>query len=266
MAGQLLRFAAPQLTSLQQWRGLAPIFGGLAARWACTGAESAAIIVPMPKLSPSMTVGTVSKWLKVGSRMQAPRMHAGCTCITGCLRWQKRATKVHVCHRGPAMRSQSSMWSWRWTQRGSRKRRTKLGSLLGMSPCWSKPRQGLPCLPQGHCIAWHVSLFIVIFPQVVHATCRLSTCSSKMQDSHSSHGAPQEEGYLHSILVKEGEQVPVGTPVALMAELEESLPGLDGYKLPVSNVYMEGASSTVRALSWQSYLKSDEGSSSRGCD
>ena len=78
--------------------------------------------------------------------------------------------------------------------------------------------------------------------------------------------APQEDGYLHSILVEEGKQVPVGTPIALMAEMEESLSELDGYKVPVSNIYAEGNSSAVRALSWQSYLKSDEGSSTRGCD
>jgi hypothetical protein len=75
----------------------------------------------------------------------------------------------------------------------------------------------------------------------------------------------QEEGFMHSILVEEGRTVPVGTPVALMAELEESLSQLDGYKVPVGNIY-EGGQAAVRSLSWQSYLKSDEGGGSRGCD
>ena len=77
----------------------------------------------------------------------------------------------------------------------------------------------------------------------------------------------QEDGYLHSILVGEGKRVAVGTPVALMAELQESLPQLDRYKVPVSNIYDGSASgSPVRALVWQSYLKSDAGGGSRGCD
>ena len=77
----------------------------------------------------------------------------------------------------------------------------------------------------------------------------------------------QEDGYMHSILVGEGEKVAVGTPVALMAELQEALPELDQYKVPVSNIY-EGSEtgSPVRTLVWQSYLKSDAGGSGHGCD
>ena len=72
---------------------------------------------------------------------------------------------------------------------------------------------------------------------------------------------------MHSILVEEGKKVAVGTPVALMAELQESLPQLDKYKVPVSNIYKGSASgSPVRTLIWQSYLKSDAGGSSCGCD
>ena len=77
----------------------------------------------------------------------------------------------------------------------------------------------------------------------------------------------QEDGYLHSILVGEGKKVAVGTPVALMAELQESLSQLDQYQVPVSNIYQDSESSSpVRTLVWQSYLKSDEGGGSRGCD
>ena len=153
MTWQLMRFAAPQLTSLQQWRGLAPLCVGLAARWASTGADSAAIVVPMPKLSPSMTEGTVSKWLKVGlPAVRALRMHAACTSITG------RFTTVCFCCRHQGMQLQSSMWSWRWTQRGSQKRRTKSESSPAMSPCWLKPRQGLPHMPQCNCMALHGAL------------------------------------------------------------------------------------------------------------
>ena len=76
----------------------------------------------------------------------------------------------------------------------------------------------------------------------------------------------QEDGFLHSILVGEGKKVPVGTPVALMAELQESLPQLDQYKVPVSNTYEGSATgSPVRTLVWQSYLKSDAGGSGGGC-
>ncbi len=76
IAWQLLRLAAPQLTSLPQWKGLAPLSVGLATRLASS--DSAAVIVPMPKLSPSMTEGTVSKWLKVRMR------HALCHAVQAC--------------------------------------------------------------------------------------------------------------------------------------------------------------------------------------
>lgn len=54
----------------------------------------------------------------------------------------------------------------------------------------------------------------------------------------------------------------VGTPVALMAEREDQVSSVDGYK-PPDDVYKEG--SEVRTLTWQSYLKSDEGDDTKGC-
>ncbi len=57
-------------------------------------------------------------------------------------------------------------------------------------------------------------------------------------------------------------QVKVGTPVALMAEQQQSLPDLDKYK-PPENVYAD--ESQVRTLIWQSYLKSEKGDETKGC-
>lgn len=54
----------------------------------------------------------------------------------------------------------------------------------------------------------------------------------------------------------------MGTPVALMAEREDQVSSVDGYK-PPDDVYKEG--SEVRTLTWQSYLKSDEGDDTKGC-
>ena len=47
-----------------------------------------------------------------------------------------------------------------------------------------------------------------------------------------------------------------------MAEQENLLPSLDGYK-PPENVYAE--ESQVRTLIWQSYLKSEKGDETKGC-
>ena len=54
----------------------------------------------------------------------------------------------------------------------------------------------------------------------------------------------------------------MGTPVALMAEQQQSLPDLDEYK-PPENVYAD--ESQVRTLIWQSYLKSEKGDETKGC-
>jgi pyruvate/2-oxoglutarate dehydrogenase complex dihydrolipoamide acyltransferase (E2) component len=67
---------------------------------------------------------------------------------------------------------------------------------------------------------------------------------------------------VHSILVPEGRNVPVGTPIAILADSQESLEQLGSYKPQVRNVYEEDGQ--MRTLIWQSYLKSDKGDSG-GC-
>ena len=74
----------------------------------------------------------------------------------------------------------------------------------------------------------------------------------------------QEDVFIQRILVKEGEQVKVGTPLAVVCEFEEDLDSLKDYKVPVDNLYGAGGSE-VRMLTWQSYLKSDKGDESGGC-
>ena len=71
--------------------------------------------------------------------------------------------------------------------------------------------------------------------------------------------AVQEDGYMHSILVPQGQKVPVGTPIALMTEYEEDLRGLDDYKPPKADLYR--AKHRLRMLTWQSYLKGDKSKS-----
>ena len=73
----------------------------------------------------------------------------------------------------------------------------------------------------------------------------------------------QEDGYVHSILVPEGQKVPVGSPVALMTEYEEDLHTLDGYQPPTDDLYSEEHG--LRTLTWQSYLKDDKGEGKKGC-
>ena len=73
----------------------------------------------------------------------------------------------------------------------------------------------------------------------------------------------QEDGYVHSILVPEGEKVAVGAPIALMTEYEEDLHTLDGYEPPTDDLYQEGRG--LRTLTWQSYLKDDKGGGGKGC-
>ena len=73
----------------------------------------------------------------------------------------------------------------------------------------------------------------------------------------------QEDGFIHSILVPEGQNVTVGTPVALMTEYKEDLGTLDDYQPPTDNLYSEGHE--LRTLTWQSYLKDDKGEGGKGC-
>ena len=73
---RILNAVVPQLTCLR----LAHLantchaaWGQATLRWASTSSDQQkdVIVIPMPKLSPSMTEGTVAKWLKVGTRLQA---------------------------------------------------------------------------------------------------------------------------------------------------------------------------------------------------
>ena len=69
----------------------------------------------------------------------------------------------------------------------------------------------------------------------------------------------QEEVFLQRILVHEGEEVDVGTPVAVACEFEESLSELASYKVPDRHDM-----GSARTLSWQSYLQSGT-ETSGGC-
>jgi pyruvate/2-oxoglutarate dehydrogenase complex dihydrolipoamide acyltransferase (E2) component len=60
----------------------------------------------------------------------------------------------------------------------------------------------------------------------------------------------QEEGYVHSLLVQEGQRVPVGRPIAIICDH----PGPADHRLSTSNVY-DDSQGRVRVVSWQSYLK-----------
>ena len=74
----------------------------------------------------------------------------------------------------------------------------------------------------------------------------------------------QEDGYVHSILVPEGQKVAVGAPVALMTEYGEDLHTLDDFKSPTDDLYKEGHG--LRTLTWQSYLKDEKGGGGKGCN
>jgi pyruvate/2-oxoglutarate dehydrogenase complex dihydrolipoamide acyltransferase (E2) component len=69
----------------------------------------------------------------------------------------------------------------------------------------------------------------------------------------------QEEGYLARILVESGQEVlPVGAPIALLVESQESLKEVaalpSSWKPPTTNVY-DDTQPRVNVLPWQSYLK-----------
>jgi hypothetical protein len=77
----------------------------------------------------------------------------------------------------------------------------------------------------------------------------------------------QEDGVLAHILVPEGQQVPIGTPIAIINEDAAAAPQQQqqqqqqqsraegpGYTCPTSNVY-DPQQPSVRVLEWQSYLK-----------
>ena len=105
---RLLNAVVPQITCLRLAH-LAAICnaapGQVLLRLASTSADSNSdvIVVPMPKLSPTMTEGTVSKWLKVGPSKQPLLIStlSGCDAKDpqGCLHILPSCT--HVCGQAP---------------------------------------------------------------------------------------------------------------------------------------------------------------------
>ena len=76
----------------------------------------------------------------------------------------------------------------------------------------------------------------------------------------------QEAGTLRKILVQEGQEVPVGTPIAIITDDEAEGPAEPPLNIPTSNVYDATQPRPVRVLEWQSYLKEGSSpSSSCGC-
>lgn len=61
----------------------------------------------------------------------------------------------------------------------------------------------------------------------------------------------QEDGYLGKILIEEGEEVKVHTPVATMCEAEENVEAVKG---PEADELLKQPDQ-LRQLTWQSYLK-----------
>ena len=74
----------------------------------------------------------------------------------------------------------------------------------------------------------------------------------------------QEDVFLQRVLVDEGKDVRIGTPIAVVCEFEEDLKDLADFSVPVSDMYSKEAGG-VRMLTWQSYLKSDKGDQTGGC-
>lgn len=83
----------------------------------------------------------------------------------------------------------------------------------------------------------------------------------------------QEEAQLAKILVPEGQEVPVGTPIAVMCEdldQQQAAVAQASKVASVKDLYAADRQQTgpsVRTLVWQSYLKESkkEGGSSCGC-
>jgi len=88
----------------------------------------------------------------------------------------------------------------------------------------------------------------------------------------------QEEAYLAAVLVPEGQEVKIGTPVAVLCEGQdeintvaaaaaEQLAGLDVYDEAAMQQQQQRPGMSLQLLEWQSYLKesSKEPGSSCGC-
>lgn len=72
----------------------------------------------------------------------------------------------------------------------------------------------------------------------------------------------QEDGFLSRILVDEGQDVGVHTPVATMCEFEEDLEELAKNHAEVDKILEQ--SQSLRQMTWQSYLKEAK-NGSKGC-
>ena len=64
----------------------------------------------------------------------------------------------------------------------------------------------------------------------------------------------QEDLYLQRTLVQEGQDVKVGTPIAVACDFEDELSSLRSYEPPTNDLIAD--SSMARTLVWQAYLKS----------
>lgn len=81
----------------------------------------------------------------------------------------------------------------------------------------------------------------------------------------------QEEAFVAKLLVPEGQEVPVGCPVALLADeegkVEAAAQQADLVARQISDVYddkLQPQDGSVRTLVWQSYLK-ESSKDSGGC-
>lgn len=84
----------------------------------------------------------------------------------------------------------------------------------------------------------------------------------------------QETGYLAKVLVEEGREVKVGTPIAIMAEDEEDLAAISSEMRdlskalsspPLSDLYSSEAQALTRVATWQAYLKGKRDDSCNTC-
>ena len=72
----------------------------------------------------------------------------------------------------------------------------------------------------------------------------------------------QEDVFLQRLLVQEGEEVAVNTPIAVACDFEDELKGLEDYTVPTDD--LKADSDKARILVWQAYLKTSSQTPS-GC-
>ena len=90
---RLLKAVVPQLTCLRfahLANSCTAAWGQAPLRWASTSSDQqkGVIVIPMPKLSPSMNEGTVSKWVKVGTSKSTVADDTSCM--------GKQSKKLHI--------------------------------------------------------------------------------------------------------------------------------------------------------------------------